>query len=133
MTSNSIEVSESMKFKWPVSLADPATNSNVLTLVQSQASFPGYGPSSKTLPGGIWIIRAPITSLCVHVMQESRGQGNPNASSIPNHQSGLFENWKTGPSLLVNPTPNAPKQLLQSFLWDLTEIPGDLRYWLPDC
>lgn len=44
---------EFMKFKWPVSSADAATNSNTVTLVQSQASFPGYDPLSKILPGGI--------------------------------------------------------------------------------
>lgn len=108
---------ESMKFKWPVSLAGLAPNSNMVTLVQSRASFPGCVPSSKLLPGGIWIIRAPITSsLCAHMMQQSKGQGNPNVGSILNHQSGLFENWKTGLSPLVNATLNAPKQLLQSFL-----------------
>ena len=78
---------ESMKFKWPVSLADPAINSNTTTLVQSQASFPGYDPSSKILPGGIWIIGAPITSsLFAHMMQHSKGQGTQNASSILSHQ-----------------------------------------------
>lgn len=86
-----------MKFKWPVSLADPATNSNTLPVVQSHASFPGYGPSSEIRPGGIWMICAPITSsLCAQVMQQSKGRGNQNANSILSHHSGLFENWETG-------------------------------------
>lgn len=54
----------------------------------------------------------------------------PKCRFNPNHQSCLSEHWKASLALLVNVT---PKQLLQSFLWDLTKIPGDLRYWLPDC
>jgi hypothetical protein len=41
--------------------------------------------------------------------------GIQNGSLVWRHQSELFENWKTGLSLLVNVVPNAPKQLLKMF------------------
>ena len=104
-----------------------------VTLLQSRPLFQVMTLHQKSFRE-VFGLGAPITSsLCAHMMQHSKGQGNQNASSILSHQWGFSENWKTGLFSVAKTTLTAPKQLLQSFLWDLTKIPRDLRHQLPDC